>query len=301
MMNERDLYTSLLKKLTEGTTSLPDKPEETPERTLHALWHYATGHNINDETAQSLLFQSMDPNAQQKLLELVELRIAGEPLSYLIGKQRFMELEVLAHPGAMIPRQETEIVGWAAVRTAQELAREREAVRVIDLCTGSGNLALAVAYYEPKAQVVGIDITQDAVHLARQNAHYLHMEDRVTFHCGDLFAPVDTPEYRNQIDLVICNPPYISSAQVDRMPEEIHRFEPREAFDGGPFGIRILQRFLQETPRFLKPKSYLCFEVGAGQGAAIERLLRKNEAYDTIDIYADHHGQTRAFRACTKH
>ncbi len=218
------LYQSLLSELTDGWNGLPDKPDETPRSTLNTLWEHTSGIPLTMPEAGDQVLPPLDIEARERLKELIEERLAGVPLAYLTGKQAFLGVELLAGPGAMIPRRETEILGRAAIDIAQKLAGERGAIRVVDLCTGSGNLALAVASYEPQARVTGIDISEEAVGLARQNALHLHLTDRVNFLTGDLFAPIENEEYLGSLDLLICNPPYISSVNVDRLPEEILRF-----------------------------------------------------------------------------
>lgn len=299
ILEHTDLYINLLDQLEKTWTPLPDKPEETPEITLRALWHCAGGKPISLAEALEAPLPEIDDEGRQQLEALVSQRIGGTPLPYLTGRQQFMGLGLLSGSGAMIPRRETEILGSTAIDTAHELAAERGSIQVVDLCTGSGNLALAIAYYEKRTSITGIDISDEAVELAKQNARYLGMSERVHFLRGDLFSPVDQADYWGHFDMVVCNPPYISSAQVDRMPEAIQQYEPRLAFDGGPFGVRILQRLINEAPRFLKPASYLCFEVGLGQGPVLEKMLRKNGAYEQIAYFSDHQGEIRVLKART--
>src|SRR4030067_3596552 len=151
-----------------------------------------------------------------------------------------MGLELLAGRGALIPRLETEWRGHAALETLQMLAREREVPTVVDVCTGSGNLALALAHYEPKARVFASDLSGEAVTLAKRNAQHLGLGNRMEVREGDLLAPFDEPVFHANVDLLVCNPPYISSRKVDTMPNEILEFEPRLAFDGRPLGLKNL-------------------------------------------------------------
>jgi release factor glutamine methyltransferase len=288
------LYQSLLSELTDGWNGLPDKPDETPRSTLNTLWEHTSGIPLTMPEAGEQVLPPLDVEAREHLKDLIDERLAGVPLAYLIGRQSFLGVELLAGPGAMIPRKETEILGRAAINIAQKLADERGPIRVVDLCTGSGNLALAVATYETQASITGVDISAEAVGLARQNAAHLNLTSRVDFLCGDLFAPIDNEQYLNKLDLLICNPPYISSVNVDRLPEEIRAFEPRLAFDGGPFGVQILHRLVREGARFLKPASFLCFEVGLGQGPFLIQMVKKNKAYDLVETFQDERGDIRA-------
>ncbi|MGB7543942.1 MAG: peptide chain release factor N(5)-glutamine methyltransferase, partial [Burkholderiales bacterium] len=114
---------------------------------------------------------------------------------------------------------------------------------------------------------------------------------------GDLLGPFDTPDFHGRVDLLTCNPPYISSGKVNAMHEEIRAREPREAFDGGPFGIRILQRIVQDAVRFLRPGGWLAFELGLGQGAPFMRRMQKEGRYRELRSVDDEQGQVRTIVA----
>jgi release factor glutamine methyltransferase len=177
------------------------------------------------------------------------------------------------------------------------VAAGRDKVVVVDVCTGSGNLALALAFHAPMAQVYASDISGEAVALARRNALHLQLQDRVEIREGDLLAPFDDPSFHGQVDLLVCNAPYISSGKVDAMPQEIVGHEPRVAFDGGPFGIRIVERLMREAPKFLRSGGCLAFEVGLGQGPAFLKRLSTNKRYSRLRSFGDGAGAVRAIVA----
>ena len=293
------LFTDRLAQLDAALRTLPDKPEETTTSALQTLWHLAAGQALSIEAATRLPLPALNAAQRLKLDELIAQRIGGTPLAHLTERQHFMGLEMLAGPQALIPRRETELLAHAALAKLRQLATaqgDRPAL-VIDVCTGSGNLALALANGVPHAQVFGADLSEDAVSLAQRNARHLGLHERVQWRSGDLLAPFDEPNFHGQVDLLVCNPPYISSGKLESMPTEIVGFEPRLAFDGGPFGIRILQRLMREAPRFLRPGGWLAFEVGLGQGPAVLQWLNKTGHYDTIESVLDAQGQPRAFLA----
>jgi release factor glutamine methyltransferase len=263
----------LLGLLRDSWQPLPDKPDETPEAALSALTAASNG----DEAA---------------LRSLVEQRASGVPLAHLTGRQVFMSIAMLAGSEALIPRAETEIV----CRGALGKLLERPSARVIDVCCGAGNIALALAWHAPGCTVFGADISEAAIGLARRNAAHLGLAERVHFEAGDLFAPFDA---LGPVDLITCNPPYISSAKVEKMAHEVSGFEPRLAFDGGPFGVKILTRIVREAPRHLKPDSWLAFEVGLGQGKAMEKMLRASPDFAAVEALSDQSGETRALLART--
>jgi release factor glutamine methyltransferase len=179
----------------------------------------------------------------------------------------------------------------------EDFSRAQARVEVVDVCTGSGNVALAIAQAVANARVSGADLDEQAVFLARRNAAHLGLDARVHFECGDLLAPFDTPEFRGRVDVLTCNPPYISSAKVSQMADEISAHEPRLAFDGGPLGVSILMRLLDEAPSLLRDGGWLVFEVGAGQGPALARRLEKHPSYDSVHALSDEGGTVRAVQA----
>jgi release factor glutamine methyltransferase len=291
------LYNLLIERLTASWIAKPDKPEETPETTLKALYFYAAGIPVSVQKASRETIPELDDNAQIRLKDLVEKRLKGLPLAHITGRQQFLGMELLAGPEALIPRIETEIVTRAALAIAKSLADERGAVTMIDVCTGSGNVALGIAANESRSKVFGSDLSEEAVVLARKNAQHLDLGKRVEFRQSDLFAAFESDEFYKKMDLVTCNPPYIPSVKVGSMDSEISQCEPRLAFDGGSLGITILTRLIRETPKYLKPDSYLCFEVGLGQGKAMEQRLKKENIYRNIQSYSDSNNQVRALSA----
>lgn len=286
-------FDSLLAALAERLQTLPDKPDETPVATLRALWHRAAGQALSVELAQQTALPALDDAAAARLTELMSQRLDGVPLAHLTERQHFMGLELLAGAGALIPRHETELLGHAALAILRDRAAAQDEVTLIDACTGSGNLALALAHHEPRAQVFAADLSAEAVDLARRNARHLGLDGRVELRVGDLLAPFDEARFHGAVDLLVCNPPYISSTKVATMPGEISGHEPRLAFDGGPLGVRILQRLIRESPRYLKPGGWLAFEVGHGQGPAVLKRLGAQHDFDRTDSVVDAAGEIR--------
>jgi len=297
MVTSDDLYQLLLAQLTAGLRLLPDKPEETPDSTLRALWHAAAGMPKSAKRANESPLPGLDADAVARLNALVSRRIGGVPLAYLTGRQEFMGIELLAGNEALIPRKETELLARAALDVLRDQTRREGQVTIVDVCTGSGNLALALAFHAPRARVFGADLSREAVALARRNAGHLSLEAQVEFREGDLLAPFNEPDFAGGVDLLVCNPPYISSRKVDELPQEIIGFEPRLAFDGGPLGIRIVQRLIQEAQHFLRPGGHLAFEVGLGQGRGLRKRLEQQKCYTVLRVIEDGDGEARALVA----
>jgi release factor glutamine methyltransferase len=240
----------------------------------------------------------LDAASAERLHGLIERRRAGEPLAHLTGRQMFLGLEFLAGPEALIPRRETEILGRAALAKLSCIAQQRRKLTVVDVCTGSGNLALAYAHYAAGARVYASDLCTDAVNLARRNVeHFPSLAGRIEVRQGDLLAPFDSAEFHGKCDLLSCNPPYISAGKVKQMHPEIANFEPEAAFNGGVYGVSILTKLVKEAPRFLRPGGWLGFEVGQGQGALMARQLEKHPAYSSVETCTDSGGNIRALFA----
>ena len=285
------LHSELMARVRDSWRGLADKPDETPETTLAALWAFA-GLPPRDGSSSEL-----DDSGVSRLRALVERRLAGEPLSYLIGRQTFMGIEFLSSPEAMIPRKESEILGYAALEVLREIVAGQGRAVVVDLCTGSGNMGLSLARQVLTCRVFGSDISEEAVRLAERNAQFLGLADRATYRTGDFLAPFEEAAFLGSVDLLTCNPPYISTARVETMAHEIAAFEPRAAFDGGPLGIKLLARLVNEAPRFVRPGGWVACETGLGQGESMSRMFQKSVDYQEVRNFRDTEGHVRAILA----
>lgn len=299
-MDQVDNYFHYLNRLSRSWTALPDKPHETPDTTLRSLWFLAKGDPRSIERSIFAELPFLRDEELERLEYYIEMRLSDTPLAHLTGRQYFMGIEMLAGPEALIPRKETEILGLAALARLRQIVHERGSATVIDLCTGCGNLALALAFHEPDCVVYGSDISEQAIELAQKNARHLGLEDRANFLVGDLFMPFEGDGFFGNVDLLICNPPYISTARVDEMADEISMHEPHKAFDGGPFGVSVLLGLIKDGPNYLKPSSWLGFEVGLGQGEAMQRKIERNGAFETVQVHCDEQEQIRAIFGLTK-
>lgn len=286
------LFAHHLARLEAEAEILPDHPEETPESTLRALWATAAGRPLSVTAAAAVPLAPLPEEGKRLLGALVERRVAGSPLGHLTGRQSFMGVELLAGPEALVPRVETEILG----RTALDLVRATDASLVVDLCTGAGNLAAGVAVAAPRVTLHAADLSTSAVGLARANMVFAGVADRVTLHDGDLFDALPA-DLRGSVDVLICNPPYISSARVGEMAAEISEHEPRMAFDGGSLGLSIVSRLVQEAPDWLRPGGWLCFEIGLGQGAYWQKRIPRFPGWEVVEPVEDDEGNIRVVTA----
>lgn len=206
---------------------------------------------------------------------------------------RFMSVMLELAPDVLVPRQETELLGRSAVAALRDGSADPV---VIDMCCGSGNLALAIATEFPSARIWGADLTDSTVAVARRNAERLALQDRVAIRQGDLFGALDGDDLAGAVDMIVCNPPYISTARLEGESAHLLDAEPREAFDGGPYGISIHQRLVRDAVSFLKPGGWLLFEFGLGQDRQVAALIARAKAYEPVSFAADEAGVPRVAR-----
>lgn len=231
----------------------------------------------------------------EKAIAMTNELLLGKPLAYLLGRQRFMGVELLVRPGALVPREETELLGATAVRLLREQldAEKLEEAYAVDMCCGSGNLACGIASALPQVRFWASDLTDDCVSIARQNVLHLGLTERIEVAQGDLFASIAHRKLEEKITAVVCNPPYISTKRLAETSADLLQHEPREAFDGGPYGISIYQRVVKEALPFLRPGGWLLFEVGAGQGRQVKALFERLGRYEEISSVNDRSGEAR--------
>lgn len=296
-MNKEELYNCLRTTFSGKINLLGDKPEETIESSLKALWYAASGLPKSVEEAVKLELPELTEQQVILLNSLVEQRLNNIPLAHITGRQSFMGIELLSDRRALIPRKETEILGRKALELSVGIARKKQKVNIIDVCCGAGNLGLALAYYNADAVVSASDLSQEAVDLTRDNILFLNLNERIHANQGDLFSAFETDEYCGKTDLIVCNPPYISSAKVQKMTPEISDNEPVLAFDGGMLGTKIILKLIGEAPKFLTKAGWVIFEIGVGQGPFIMQLCERSEHYDQVESVSDDSGNIRVILA----
>jgi release factor glutamine methyltransferase len=286
-------FSKLKRSLEDKFRFLEDKPEETLDSTLKALWFAAAGIPKSAEEAIQLLLPELTDSQIELLHQLIKKRLNNMPLAHITKRQRFMGIDFICDRRALIPRKETEIIGWKALDLSFEFAQVKQKVNIIDVCCGTGNLGLSIASFNSKAIVYATDISQEAVDLTRENIDFLNLSRCVVAGQGDLFSAIEWDEYYGKIDIIVCNPPYISKGKVKNMNHEISEYEPVMAFDGGVFGISIIQRLIIESPKFLVKTGWLLFEVGVGQGEFFLQLCTRSNRFDRVESLSDHMGNIR--------
>jgi release factor glutamine methyltransferase len=206
------------------------------------------------------------------LRELVKRRGLREPLQHITGSTSFCGHEISVSRHALVPRPETELLaelGWKFLATSNQ-----QPATVLDFGTGTGCLAIALAAKCPNAKVIALDLSPDALALAKQNALQNKVAERIEFLLGDGFAALAT---RTQFDLIVSNPPYIPSAEIETLAPEVRDFDPRAALDGGADGLDFYRRLAVEAKPFLKPAGKIMLEFGDGQAGDIQKIFESEK------------------------
>jgi len=223
------------------------------------------------------LRDEMPPDKEAAYHDLVWRRLCGEPTPYIIGRADFCDIELAVTPAAAIPRPETELLVEEASALAAKRLPDTPSFTLVDVGTGCGAIALALATRLPSAQITATDISPAALALAQRNAERLGLASSLRFLCGDLLAPLDQP-----VDVVVANLPYVRSPEWETLPAEIRCYEPREALDGGPDGLRVIERLLRQAPPLLCSGATLLLEIGYDQGPPVAALA--SEVFPTAAV-----------------
>ncbi len=229
--------------------------------------------------------EAAPPNFEAAYEPLVIRRLAREPLAYITGHREFFGLEFEVTRDVLIPRPETEMIVEAVLTSMPNV----QLFTTIDLCTGCGNVAIAIAHERPNARVVATDVSAKALDVARRNAARHGVENRVTFEQADLFGDLSGP-----VDAITANPPYVPERSAPGLPRDVADYEPHVAlFGGGDDGLATIERIVREAPPRLRPGGLLVFEFGFGQEVEVEDLIRGRSDIVLLDLKRDLQGIAR--------
>jgi release factor glutamine methyltransferase len=232
------------------------------------------------------LYTSFDkPLAKEKLAKfrsLYERRLVHEPVQYIVGSSNFMGLQLRMDPAALIPRPETETLVEQVMLLCKE-SEQNEEISIIELGSGSGNIAIALAKFVKNAAIVSLDNSADAIELARENAVSCKVDSRIDFRLIDMFEPVDQLLLK-RFDILVSNPPYISQEDWEGLSTEVKRYEPRGALTDFKDGYEFHQRIIEIAPFLLRNNGAVFVEVGYGQAKEVGAMMRKSGFSDVYSV-----------------
>ena len=269
---------TIAEAITEGASRLRDSDVSEARRTAGVL----LGHALGADRAHLLIKSNepVDESQYREYLRYIERRASGEPLQYITGHQEFYNLDFIVTPAVLIPRPETEFLVEQVINLAPNLAgdlshKQRAAggPLIVDVGTGSGCIAVALAANIERAEILAVDVSGAALEVARRNAERHGVAVRVQFLEGDLLDPLAGRGLEGAVDTIASNPPYVERDGPIAVEREVREWEPHVALFGGADGLGFYRRLLSDAPKYLKPGGYLIIEIGYGQLQAMREMI----------------------------
>ena len=251
-----------------GRIELKSNNIELPKLKSRLLMQYVLGQNrqyviVHDD-------EKLEKNMEEKYFANIKKIKEGTPIEHITHQKEFMKLNFYVDSDVLIPRQDTEIL----VEEVIDIARQINAKRILDLCTGSGAIAVSLAKYLPNVEVTASDISKNALEIANKNAIANEVKDRVNFIQSDLFENIIPEKY----DIIVSNPPYIKRKEIKKLDAQVKK-EPNIALDGGTDGLDFYRSIINDAYLYLKYGGYLCFEIGFDQRKEVQNLIEQNSEY----------------------
>mgnify|MGYP004509491979 CR=1 FL=1 len=225
---------------------------------------------------------------RDKYIRNVKRLIAGEPLQYITGKQEFMKLNFLVTKDVLIPRADTEIL----VEEVIKIAENKTNPVILDMCTGSGAIAVSLAKYVKNVKVYAIDISEKALEIAKKNAEFNGVKNNIKFIESNLFDKVKDKKF----DIIVSNPPYIETDTIKKLTKDVQN-EPKIALDGGKDGLDFYRKIADNGYKFLNRQGYICLEIGYNQRIAVRKIMENKKRYVNIKCLKDLCGNDRVITA----
>ena len=224
---------------------------------------------------------------------LIVRRLQWEPVAYITGRKEFWSFSLEVNNSVLIPRPDTEIIVEETVNICRKI--DSPEIKILDIGTGSGAIAIALALEITGAKVMATDISEAAVNLAKKNADTLGLKDKIDFRLGNLFEPVN-----GFFDIIVCNPPYISSQDYEKLPAGVKNYEPQEALLAGKSGLEFYEKLIYQAAGFLQKNGWLLLEIGAKQESGVRGIMEASSCYDSIEMRRDYAELPRVIKARRK-
>jgi release factor glutamine methyltransferase len=231
-----------------------------------------------------------------KINQYVEMRERGIPPEYILKRANFFNRIFYCDRGVLIPRPETEILVQSSLNLIKKHFSNETMIDILDVGIGCGNISVSLAIEDMRINVLGVDISEDALKISKINIQKHMLENRINVLKSDLFLSVDK---NKKFHVIVCNPPYIPSGSLQKLSSSITENEPRIALDAGLFGLNIFLRLIKDSPEYLFNGGFLCMEVGEGQDSMVKRILEKDGRYYEITLH-DYNDVSRVITARMK-
>lgn len=269
---------TIMEAIRKGMIELKSSNLETPKLKARLLMQYTLNKSrqyiiVNDR-------ENINEKQEKQYFLGIEKLKNGEPLEHITHQKEFMKLNFFVNENVLIPRQDTEIL----VEEVIEISKKINAKKILDLCTGSGAIAVSLAKYIANSEITAVDISQDALNVAKKNAISNDVENQITFISSDMFTNLQEDKF----DIIVSNPPYIKKDVIKKLEEQVKR-EPYIALDGGVDGLEFYRKIINEGYQYLKYKGYLCLEIGFDQKDDVIKLMKEQDRFENIyskkDLY----------------
>jgi release factor glutamine methyltransferase len=280
-----------------STNTLKDHQIENPR--LNAELLLAHSLNLNREELYVRLHRELREGEKEALERLIQRRISGEPLQYILGRQEFWSINFKVDPRVLIPRPETELLVEQSLSILSEKTFEQNP-SVLEIGTGSGAIAIALAKEVKNIFLVATDISRDALILAKENAKSAGVQDQIQFVNGDLLGPFRSSKQREVFDLILSNPPYIIRSEIGSLAKEVRDYEPVVALDGGEDGLEFYRRLISQALSYLRKGGWFLLEVGQGQAERVAKQIQGSGTFLEPQILPDLAGIERVVKAQRK-
>lgn len=254
--------------INKATVKLKTKEIDSPKLKARLLMQFV----LNQSRQYLMVYdeKKLTQEQEKRYLEAVEKLIKGIPLQHITHRQEFMKMDFYVNNHVLIPRPDTEVL----VEEVIQIAKKINAKKILDLCTGSGAIAISLAKYIEGSQITATDISREALEIAELNAKRQQVDKQIAFLQSDLFE--DLP--REKYDIIVSNPPYIKKEMIKTLDKEVQK-EPYIALDGGKDGLNFYCKIIQQAYEFLKYRGYLCLEIGYDQKIDVIELIEQEEKY----------------------
>ena len=259
---------TIMEAIKKGMIELKNSNIESPKLKARLLMQFTLNKSrqyviVND-------MEELNKNEEKKYFDAILKIRKGNPLEHITHQKEFMKLNFFVDENVLIPRQDTEILVEEFIKIAQKI----KAKKILDLCTGSGAIAVSLAKYLPQSEITAIVISNDALKIAKKNAINNQVEKQITFISSDMFTNLNDEKF----DIIVSNPPYIRKNVIDTLDEEVKK-EPYIALDGGEDGLYFYKKIIKESYQYLKYGGYLCLEIGFDQKIDVIELIENEEKY----------------------